>query len=239
MIPVSLAASLALPNGITIPFLTATLVPMTVSSVLAALVLGGFIERELKAIDRERHWKRQASVDGLTGLANRSKFDRVLSERLEGRPSLRPSVALLILDADRFKSINDTCGHAIGDKVLREIAALLKASVGDNDLIARLGGEEFGIVLETRSPNRAAKIAENIRAATELRNFAEIDFRLSKVTVSIGCAMAVAGQTPDSLYIAADTALYEAKRSGRNKVKTAQSVHETQPPRLGGDLTAA
>ncbi|OWK24652.1 hypothetical protein AJ87_19940 [Rhizobium yanglingense] len=175
---------------------------------------------------RGHHWRRQASVDGLTGLANRAKFDRTLSRRLAGHPTQRASVALLVIDADYFKRINDTCGHAAGDKVLREIATILAASVGNADLVARLGGEEFGIIVETRSPNRVAKIAENIRATVEGWDFSEIDDRLSEVTVSIGFVIAAAGETPDSLYIAADIALYEAKRSGRNQVRAARAPSE-------------
>jgi diguanylate cyclase (GGDEF)-like protein len=155
--------------------------------------------------------------DPLTGLANRVLFEEVLRREL-GRAQERGGVvSLLMLDLDHFKRVNDTYGHPVGDLVLRQFAAVLRRTLRRADLPARVGGEEFNVVLVQSAPE-AALVAEKIRLAVAEEAFGEQgdSFRL---TVSIGCAAwreSMAGA--EELIKAADEALYEAKNSGRNRV---------------------
>jgi len=165
--------------------------------------------------------QQQATTDALTGLANRAAFDKFLEEhfaaaRRQGRP-----LSLLMLDLDRFKSINDRFGHPCGDQVLRRLGRLLRGTARSTDLAARYGGEELAMVLPNTTRPTAAAIAESIRATVAARPMV-IDGNTIPVTVSIGVATFEPG-TPFAsaahLLKAADLALYAAKNSGRNKVK--------------------
>jgi diguanylate cyclase (GGDEF)-like protein/PAS domain S-box-containing protein len=172
-----------------------------------------------------------ALTDGLTGLANRRAFDRTLDR--EWRRTLRAGsqMSLLLLDVDRFKRFNDRYGHQAGDDCLRAIAAAVSLSVRASDFAARYGGEEIAVILPSADTAGAVKVAEKIRSAIE-------SLRLSHegnpehggwVTASLGVATALARQggsikMPESLLLAADKALYEAKHEGRNRVATALVV---------------
>ena len=161
-----------------------------------------------------------AVTDGLTGLHNRRYLDthlRTLFERAQrrGRP-----LSLLIADIDRFKSINDTYGHDGGDDVLREFSRRLRRNVRGLDLACRYGGEEFVIVMPETDPAVAGMVAERIRAEIESTPFAiQAAAKAISVTASFGVAtMAAAPDNPERLLKRADTALYEAKTGGRNRV---------------------
>lgn len=162
---------------------------------------------------RHRH---DAITDSLTGLLNRrALFDRH-GERLMG-----PSTAVIIFDLDHFKSINDRHGHAVGDRVLKAFANELAAHCRADDTAARLGGEEFALVLKEIMPGRAEMIAERIRRTFEEREI-YVDGELLKCTVSIGVASGRAGAVDfDMMLSEADKALYAAKRAGRNRVELA------------------
>jgi len=165
-----------------------------------------------------------AKIDSLTGLGNRRRLEEALE--LEWARSARTgdSVALLMIDADNFKSYNDTFGHLEGDECLRAIAGVAKeAERRSTDLLARYGGEEFVFLLPTNDTEGAASIAESIRRKVEVI-YDEQPHRLKrKVTVSIGCAAMVPGPGthPKMLIDASDEALYSAKLGGRNRVETA------------------
>ncbi|KAF1023760.1 MAG: Diguanylate cyclase DgcM [Pseudomonas sp.] len=157
-----------------------------------------------------------ASHDGLTGAYNRRRFDEKLAEcNLLFRRSGR-AFALLLIDVDHFKRINDTHGHAVGDDVLRQLARLIQETTRVTDFVARYGGEEFAVLLpEIEAPNSPDVVAEKIRAAIAQAHFAVV----GPVTVSIGIGIADAADgTTTELIKRADQQLYRAKSSGRNRV---------------------
>jgi two-component system cell cycle response regulator len=157
-----------------------------------------------------------AVTDPLTGLRNR----RYVTRHLEGM--LRNGeAAVLLLDVDRFKAINDTYGHAVGDTTLRAMADRLKAHVRAADVVARYGGEEFMVVLSSAPPEDAAAVAERLRQALGATPVVAGGVPLA-ITASIGVAVAPAGSEAQSAIAAADTALYRAKHRGRNCVEIAQ-----------------
>lgn len=165
--------------------------------------------------------KEQATTDGLTGLSNRARFDQFLNEHFaqslaEGRP-----LSLLLLDVDKFKSVNDKYGHQAGDQVLKVIAKLLRTAARATDLAARYGGEELSLILPGTVKATAAAIAESIRRSIAARPIA-CEVGSLNVTVSIGVATLEADsplKVPAHLLKAADLAVYAAKHGGRNCVK--------------------
>lgn len=151
-----------------------------------------------------------ATTDALTGAFNR----HYLREKLEEFwPDTNRSVHLIIVDADHFKSINDTLGHVVGDRVLVEVARRLQAALRPTDLLARFGGEEFCIVLTDIDDVIALTVAERLRKA-----IAGEPMQNRKVTVSVGLSRRVGGETIASLMSRADRALYRSKEEGRNRV---------------------
>jgi diguanylate cyclase (GGDEF)-like protein len=162
--------------------------------------------------------------DGLTGLADRAALeDRLELEHRRFHDSRRP-VALLILDLDHFKQINDTHGHPAGDEILRGVADLLRANTREPDLAARYGGEEMVVVLPGAMLRQAADVAERIRAAVESTSF-EHDGTRVQVTASIGVSSCPEStDDPRTLVPTADAALYAAKHAGRNRVVTAPTL---------------
>ena len=157
----------------------------------------------------------QARRDSLTGLANRREFE----QRLEAATALhnqkaRP-IALMLIDVDRFKEINDTLGHAAGDSALLAVARRLQSCVYDTDLVARLGGDEFAVLLDNApEPNRVQLIAERMMAAMRRPILIEAEF--VQVTLSVGIALSTQATTPKLITEEADRALYRVKAAGRN-----------------------
>jgi diguanylate cyclase (GGDEF)-like protein len=181
---------------------------------------------EVEAANRSLHEQNRlleklAVTDGLTGLYNRKKLDEVLSDQFARFLRNRRPYAVLMLDLDNFKSINDTHGHAVGDEVLVVLAAILKQSVRNIDHVARYGGEEFVVVLIESAPNAALDVAERIRSVVEVPRVIAGD-KLISVTVSLGVSSCRMGDDgPEQALARADQALYEAKRAGRNQVQCA------------------
>ena len=167
--------------------------------------------------------EQQASTDGLTGLANRHRFDTFLAKQFEDAAAQSRPLALLFMDVDRFKKINDTHGHQVGDGVLMRLAETIKSSVRSSDLAARYGGEEIAVVLPGADVKTAARIAEELRkrvAATPML----VQEVAVPVTISIGVAAndrAGKFAAPDALISAADKAVYAAKHAGRNCTRVA------------------
>jgi two-component system cell cycle response regulator len=158
-----------------------------------------------------------ATRDSLTGLANKRTFTETVAKEFSFAKQHRRPLALVAFDLDRFKRINDTHGHPAGDFVLRTLAKVLSASVRVEDLLARVGGEEFAIVLRDTSEARATECAERIRAAVEATEFVHEGKRIP-VTLSLG-VVALSGEADvEQLIATADKRLYAAKGAGRNCV---------------------
>ncbi|TDP73292.1 GGDEF domain-containing protein [Roseateles toxinivorans] len=167
-----------------------------------------------------------ATVDGLTGSMNRATTDTMLAHALarcrrEGQP-----LAFVALDLDHFKRINDLHGHSTGDAVLRAFVATVKLRLRAGDVVGRLGGEEFGLVLPNTGAAGAEHVAEAVRRAIEKMQVSNADGQLVPVTVSAGVAVAPAGPgvSGEQLYREADRALYRAKALGRNRVEPSEAV---------------
>ena len=161
----------------------------------------------------------QASHDAITGLINRREFENRLVEALDGtHENIEQTHALLYLDLDQFKVVNDTFGHAAGDELLLQISELLQGNIRSTDVLARLGGDEFGILLERCTEDRALEVAEAIRSAVE-----EYRFEWQEAFTSIRCSIGVVFVTHESPNVAsmmssADVACYSAKDMGRNQI---------------------
>lgn len=170
--------------------------------------------------DRNRMLQDLADKDGLTGLYNHRFFKEFLEQHVNQHLRYKRSLSLLMLDIDHFKSFNDTKGHRAGDAVLRQVAALLKGSTRQTDLVARYGGEEFVVTLVETSLKGAANLAEKLRRTIETHSFSHEEDNDIRVTISIGVAGFAGGmQNGDALVEAADQALYSAKHHGRNQVR--------------------
>jgi diguanylate cyclase (GGDEF)-like protein/PAS domain S-box-containing protein len=155
-----------------------------------------------------------AHHDALTGLPNRMSFMERLGQRVERARAAGQSLALLFVDLDHFKRVNDSLGHLIGDKLLQTVAARISASLRSNDIVARFGGDEFIVLLEEASPDDVAEVAHKLLRAIEVPVDAE--GRDLSVTPSVGIAMFPRdGGTPTELIKNADTAMYIAKSRGR------------------------
>jgi diguanylate cyclase (GGDEF)-like protein len=166
----------------------------------------------------QRTLTRQANHDPLTGLANRAMFQTRLNDALN-RPERRNGTqAVLLVDLDDFKDVNDTMGHAAGDALLGAVAERLEAIVRPGDLVARLGGDEFALLLDA-VPDVAAALAVAERAVTALAAPVAIDGTLAHVGASVGLAMRHHDSDPESLMRQADVAMYTAKGRGKNRVE--------------------
>ncbi len=160
-----------------------------------------------------------AVVDPLTGIHNRRYFETHLAALVADAADRGRPLALMILDIDHFKTVNDTYGHDAGDKVLKGFAERMRKAIRTSDLVCRLGGEEFVIVMPDTPLETAAKVAERVRGEIERNRFpvAE-DGRAIEVTVSIGLAERGCESEPEALFRRADRALYRSKSDGRNRV---------------------
>jgi diguanylate cyclase (GGDEF)-like protein len=163
--------------------------------------------------------ERQALVDDLTGVANRRQTEDALPAEIARAERLGTSLTLVVADLDDFKSINDEHGHAVGDDVLREFAAVLRATVRESDLAGRWGGEEFLLLLPGTDAVGGAQLADRVRVVLAERSFAGRGGAVFQVTCSFGVAQLRAGDDGRELFAAADRALYRAKRKGKNRVE--------------------
>jgi diguanylate cyclase (GGDEF)-like protein/PAS domain S-box-containing protein len=160
----------------------------------------------------------QASHDALTGLINRHEFEHRLSGALKSATRFRRNHSLLYLDLDQFKVVNDTCGHAAGDDLMRRIGALLLGHLREGAVLARLGGDEFGVLLEDCPLERATRIAEDL-----LQTIKDFRFSWMAMPLTVGASIGVVciaegGFTLEEVLRAADAACYMAKEKGRNRV---------------------
>jgi diguanylate cyclase (GGDEF)-like protein len=196
------------------PFDDRDLALLTSLGAPASLALG---REELR--ERTRDLAHQATIDGLTGLFNRRYFETRLEQEIQRQRRQFDELSLLMVDLDNFKDLNDTQGHLVGDRVLREVADILRRAVRIFDVCARYGGEEFVILMPGANAPTALRIAERIRRQVE-QHFASGLRSGSPVspTVSVGVSSAQPSTTRETLIAQADSALFQAKGAGKNVV---------------------
>ena len=179
---------------------------------------------------KNKELQRLSSLDGLTGIANRRRFDEFLEQEWLRAARGNKTLSLILTDIDHFKTYNDNYGHQGGDEVLRRVAqAIENGAHRPGDLVARYGGEEFAIILPDTEPVGAASVAEAIRQSVERLNIPHgFSTAADHVTLSLGVASIIPreGGLPATLIEAADEALYEAKHSGRNRYVIAQELNQ-------------
>jgi diguanylate cyclase (GGDEF)-like protein len=180
------------------------------------------------------HLRESAEQDPLTGLRNRRAFENVLAAETGRFERYGQRLALLVMDLDHFKAVNDTYGHEAGDEVLRNVARLISGCVRDVDTAARIGGEEFVVLLPETSMDAAADVAERIRAAVAA---ASIDWKGTVIPIRISIGVSAcpgAAQHPRDLLGTADAALDTAKEAGRDRVVRATGVTDAARPGQAG-----
>lgn len=168
----------------------------------------------------------EASVDPLTGLLNRGHFLQSLGDMRR----TSDAGALLYVDVDRFKQVNESHGHAAGDEALRLIASAMTQCLRSDDIVGRIGGEEFAVFLPNTDPENAGVVAEKVRGSVEQLSFAPSGRKQQALSVSIGIAEAPQNTSVAEMLKVADYALHCAKQAGRNRV-----VHANADERAGGN----
>lgn len=171
--------------------------------------------RTQELVEKNQQLEILSVTDTLTGLFNRRKLDEVIEEELTLSRRYAVNLAIIMVDIDHFKRVNDSHGHGAGDMVLAGIANILRSCTRDSDAVGRLGGEEFVVLCRHSTRDGGLAAAENLRAAIAAHAFAGVD----PITASFGVAAYRDGDTAASLLGRADAALYRAKNSGRNRVE--------------------
>lgn len=177
--------------------------------------------REIESLkEKVARYKNEATKDPLTKLDNRRSFDEKLKTALDEASGGKNPLCLIMADVDHFKKVNDTHGHLVGDNVLRVVAATMKESIKGKDMLARIGGEEFAILLPDTPYDGAMKLADDIRVS-----FEKLDLKkkstgesLGRITMSFGVTTYKPSEDAESFIHRADQALYQSKESGRNRV---------------------
>ena len=232
--PRAIAFSRVLDEGARVVERMLLIVNVALAGLLALLTIWRVsrVLRQRRRFEDALAW--QASHDELTSLVNRRAFEERLLEALTPtRSDPAAACALMFIDLDQFKIINDTCGHAAGDAMLRRIGPPLEELLGPDDLLARLGGDEFGILVQRTDMANALALAEKVRVAVENVDFAW-NGRVFRVTASIGLAHARAGAVLlEEMMSEADMACFMAKEKGRNCVQ----IHRKEDQETRGRVT--
>ncbi|HEY4445138.1 MAG TPA: EAL domain-containing protein [Steroidobacteraceae bacterium] len=188
---------------------------------------------ELRGLTRQMTY--QASHDALTGLVNRREFERRLQEAMDSAQTGNVGHALCYLDLDRFKAVNDTCGHTAGDNMLREVAALIKEAVRDSDTVGRIGGDEFALLLVGCPLEKARQIADDVVRSVNDYRFVWKD-KIFNIGVSIGLVeIGAGGAAIEDIMNSADSACYVAKKQGGLHVHV-YSAREEASARHSGEI---
>ena len=192
--------------------------------VMERMLLTRKLERRQRLLEiKNRELSLLAARDGLTGLLNRSEFMRQAEGELARALRYHRPLCIIVGDLDHFKHINDEYGHPVGDQALRQVGAVLHSAVRGTDIVGRLGGEEFIILLPETQAAIGMQIAEKVRARLEASSVSTRNGQSVTVTISLGVAVQQPGEDLglSVLYKAADRALYQAKQHGRNRVELA------------------
>lgn len=176
-------------------------------------------EKQKAAEGRARKMARRADTDALTGIPNRQGFNEVMAREFARARRFQQPLAVVILDLDNFKRVNDRYGHPVGDQVLAGTARLLSTRVRESDFVARWGGEEFAVITSMTDAAGAARLAEKLRALMEVTHLGPV----VEMSASFGVAEMHPDDTVESLIQRADAALYQAKSGGRNQVRCAEA----------------
>lgn len=231
-------------NGFAVLFYKGLIAPNYLNShgvgigiMLEALTLAFVISHRIKLLEdiraSQEELKKQAATDPLSRLYNRRFFFAEAGYLLELAKGARTPMALMILDVDHFKQVNDDYGHACGDQVIIQLAKTLREQSRTGDLIARFGGEEFVIMLPSADLREAGQCAERIRKAVQALQVTANTEEQVQITVSIGVAeLNVGHESLESALDRADKALYQAKNSGRNRVCSAEAALASDPGQL-------
>ncbi len=177
-------------------------------------------DRTQVLIERTEQLEILASTDPLTGLYNRRKFSQLLDKELDRFQRYQHSFNILNIDIDYFKKINDTYGHDIGDKVLKQFADVLRNNVRRSDSVGRWGGEEFILLIIESTPEQTKLIAENLLKAINRENFDKV----GNVSASIGVTQISKDDTYEDIVRRSDHALYKAKENGRNRIEVLSKI---------------
>jgi diguanylate cyclase (GGDEF)-like protein len=167
--------------------------------------------------ERSQRLERESQEDALTGVSNRRAFMQRLASELEVSLAVGQPLSIAIADLDHFKAVNDELGHPVGDRALKQCASIMRRGCRPSDLISRIGGEEFAVILPGLTRADATEFCETLRASVADYEWGEIHPDLA-ITISIGLAQWDGSAEIDELVHAADTQLYRAKRAGRNQV---------------------
>ncbi len=210
---------------------------------MIGITMLGFAFVGMYVAETKRRLHEETRLDSLTGLHNRRAFEEMIQREVQLAARDSTPLTLLMMDLDHFKQLNDTWGHALGDRALRTFGGVLLTVTGTRDAVARLGGEEFAILLPGRSARNAVALAERLRATVEGLRLSEGE-ELVRFTVSIGLSSLQPGEAGfEPMLRRADRALYKVKRSGRNRVLLADteisSVPSIPPARAVSDLQPA
>jgi diguanylate cyclase (GGDEF)-like protein len=190
-------------------------------AVLEGLTAPAALALEREAIRAQAEmFARAAAIDPVSGLFNRRHFQVRLEEELQRARRRDAPVALLMIDLDDFKKINDTHGHSAGDATIRAAAAIIRRAVRHFDICTRYGGEEFAVVMPDSGGQTAAGVAERIRRRIAAWRLPEPHLAAVQITASIGFALSDRSMSMDDLIGRADRALYDAKQAGKNQVRT-------------------
>ena len=196
-----------------------------VGRTILKFIVGGNIEGQY-----HEEIYRLMTVDGLTQVHNKRYFDEMLDREVSRARRYDREFSLILFDIDHFKQVNDTFGHLAGDAVLRQLGNVVSKSVRRDDIVARTGGEEFGILIPEIGLAGAAELAQKLNTLVDEHPF---EFESTRMDVTISCGVASWGRQHESgpsLVQAADDALYEAKRTGRNRVCLARPPEPTHTP---------
>lgn len=210
---------------------------------MIGITMLGFAFIGMYVAETKRRLHEETRLDSLTGLHNRRAFEEMIQREVQLAARDSTPLTLLMMDLDHFKQLNDTWGHALGDRALRTFGGVLLTVTGSRDAVARLGGEEFAILLPGRSARNALSLAERLRATVEGLRLSEGE-ELVRFTVSVGLSSLQPGETGfEPMLRRADRALYKVKRSGRNRVLLADMeispVPSIPPARSVPDLQPA